>query len=454
LKKVNAVSLDSLIAFALFLNSLRYSSLVNVFAIVLISLIYVTIHNIKNVCIKNHDIYDINMIYLAIETSCDETAISIVETKNSATELYIHSNLVISQINIHQAYGGVFPAMAKREHSRNLVPLLIQALKEANLEEKAKLTTNLSDIEIILEREPELFEMFKNFLKESSIPNIDAIVVTQGPGLAPALWVGVNFARALSIVWNIPLIPVNHMEGHVSSVVLKSHLPGTENAMVNIADIQFPILSLLISGGHTQLIVSEQWGAYDIIGDTLDDAVGEAFDKVARMLGLPYPGGPELSRLASIGKEHERVTLPRPMLHSDNYSFSFSGLKTACRYLIEKLSEENLLDNDMKASIAREFQHAVTEVLVQKTKKALLQYHAHTLIIAGGVSANTYIRESFEHLISNECSDVQLKVPSLELCGDNSLMIASVAVLQEYTKTQKYINASDLKAIANLKISD
>lgn len=398
-------------------------------------------------CQISYQPYDIYMIYLSIETSCDETALSIVETTDNKKELLIHSNLVISQIDIHQEYGGVFPALAKREHAKNLVPLLKQALTEAKLSTKEE-DIQTHELSALLDREPELLQQLQKFLKNSQVPNIDAIVVTQGPGLAPALWVGVNFARALSYVWNIPIIPVNHMEGHISSVVLES----TTNKKEVIKTITFPAIALLISGGHTQLVKVDTWGSYDIIGNTLDDAVGEAFDKVARMLDLPYPGGPQISRLAKEGRENELISLPRPMISSGDVNFSFSGLKTACRYLIEDLEKNDNLTDQHTKDLAFEFEHAVTEVLLAKTKKALIEYNAKSLIIAGGVSANRFIRSSFQDLLNKEFSEVDLHIPVTQLCGDNSLMIATVAVIHEFKNIQKTVSYQELQAKAGLTL--
>ncbi|MCA9352477.1 hypothetical protein KC866_03795, partial [Patescibacteria group bacterium] len=252
------------------------------------------------------------MNILAIETSCDETALSIIQTNNNDTEpnFRVLSDLVISQIDIHAEYGGVFPALAKREHAKNLVPLLSQALRDAGLYSGA--SNGLQDTDIlqqILEREPELFEQLRTLLNTIETPSIDMIMVTHGPGLAPALWVGVNFARALSVAWNIPVVPVNHMEGHITSILLKDDYKNLDEALSPLDSFSFPMIALLVSGGHTQLVLVRGWGDYEIIGETIDDAVGEAFDKVARMLDMEYPGGPKISRAAVHGVENEHVQL-------------------------------------------------------------------------------------------------------------------------------------------------
>jgi N6-L-threonylcarbamoyladenine synthase len=266
----------------------------------------------------------------------------------------------------------------------------------------------------LLHREHGLADNLISFYERHNTPAVDLITVTSGPGLEPALWVGVNFAKALAYLWNIPIVPVNHMEGHVLSSIFDGvHLP----------DLAFPALALLISGGHTELVLMRDWGTYELVGQTRDDAVGEAFDKVARMLGLPYPGGPEISRLASFAREEnlpEFAKLPKPMIDSPNTDFSFSGLKTAVRYAIR---DKELGENDKKA-IARDFENVVTEVLLRKTEKALIDKGAQSLIIGGGVSANTYLRKNVKHHFGALHPDVAVYLPEQKLTTDNSIMIA------------------------------
>lgn len=393
------------------------------------------------------------MNILAIETSCDETALSVIHTETFDTEnpnFAVLSDLIISQIEIHAKYGGVFPAMAKREHAKNLSPLLKQSLQQSGLYQESMSTIEKIDyVKEILEREPELFTELTELLSTIKKPNIDMIMVTYGPGLAPALWVGVNFARALSVLWNIPIIPVNHMEGHITSILLKKNYLNEQNALLDIHLFSFPYLALLISGGHTQLVCVKDWGDYKIIGESIDDAVGEAFDKVGRMLGFSYPGGPKVSKAAMQGKENNRVNLPRPMVHTKDYRFSFSGLKTAVRYLIKDLEEEELLDEQMIADIAYEFENAVTDVLVKKTMAAMEEYSAQGLIIAGGVSANNFITEAFKRELHEYGAELYL--PEKKLCGDNSLMIATAGFIQ-YWKNKKTIDHSELSALGNLRL--
>ncbi|MCX6788232.1 MAG: tRNA (adenosine(37)-N6)-threonylcarbamoyltransferase complex transferase subunit TsaD [Candidatus Kaiserbacteria bacterium] len=365
---------------------------------------------------------------LSIETSCDETAIAILDCtgdEHNAT-FTVRGNTLLSQIEIHKEYGGVFPALAKREHAKNLVPILEAALEEAELlhedvqvipeETRAKISE-------ILAREPGLTELFFEFVSECEPPAIDAIAVTAGPGLEPALWVGINFAQALALLWQKPLVAVNHMEGHTLSALAQS-----ENGTLTIKDVRLPVLALLISGGHTELVTMKEWLQYALVGQTRDDAVGEAFDKVARMLALPYPGGPEISRLAEsvrtsgeLGSSTSKFTLPRPMLHDNTCDFSFAGLKTAALYLLKKNPE---ITEHEKRHIAHEFENAVADVLWKKTARALEETGAQTLVIGGGVSANAHIRRVFTENMRREYSDVTLCIPSAALTTDNAIMIA------------------------------
>ena len=395
------------------------------------------------------------MNILAIETSCDETALSIVKAyteENISPNFTVLSDLVISQIDIHIPYGGVFPAMAKREHAKNITPLLIQALKESDMyKEKKQSKIQQKYIENILEREPECKDALSLLVENIEIPSIDMISVTHGPGLAPALWVGINFARALSAVWNIPILPINHMEGHITSILVKKKKERYEKALFPVCNFIFPMISLLISGGHTQLVLIRDWTDYIIIGETIDDAVGEAFDKTARMLDMQYPGGPKISKKARQGNKNELINLPRPMLHSPDYLFSFSGLKTSVRYLIQDLKKQNAFDDQVICDIAREFEHAVTEVLLTKTCRAIKEYNARGLIIAGGVSANTFITESFKKKVQEY--KIPLYIPEPDLCGDNSLMIATAACIQYWKHNKKAINSyEEVVAIGNLKL--
>jgi N6-L-threonylcarbamoyladenine synthase len=406
------------------------------------------------------------MKILSIETSCDETGISIIDVRGRKNPTFeILADSLNSQIKIHAPYGGVFPALAKREHQKNLPILLERTLKKAHLHqgfgEQAKLNK-----------------------KEKPV---DLIAVTSGPGLEPALWTGIVFAKELSKKWGIPLIPVNHMEGHILSVFGKH----TEKFKIDLPKNKFPILALLISGGHTELVLVNNFGKYKIIGETLDDAAGEAFDKVARMLGLPYPGGPEISKLSEQerrkiifrgGQSNENqilsgrnfstekfaqssgrrlaesrqdlfsFSLPRPMLHSKNFDFSFSGLKTAVLYLIRDLKEKNpkiLEDIKIKKMIAKEFEDAVIETLVFKTKKAIEKYNIKTLIVAGGVSSNKYLGVEMKRITKGKQT---LFSPDKKLATDNSVMIGIVGYLKFLGRGKKGVNPGNIKAEGGLRL--
>jgi len=397
------------------------------------------------------------MKILAIETSCDETAISIIEAKGGSkkTEIKILSNIVLSQVKLHAQYGGVFPNLAKREHAKNLIPVLKESLKKANLLQTKKITEtedkNRAKIENLLQREPDMASLFLDFIPTISTPKIDIIVVTHGPGLEPALWVGVNFAKALSLIWNKPLIPVNHMEGHIFAGMIRKS--GAKK--YKVPNIKFPAITLLISGGHTEIVLMKDFLKYKIIGQTRDDASGEAFDKVARMLSLPYPGGPEVSRLAEKYKSENKtldIKLPRPMIDSKDFDFSFSGLKTSVLYLLQKLEREKIeVDQKIKEEICYEFEEAVTEVLVKKTIKATEKYKGKAVILGGGVSANKRIRQSSKKKIKETLLDVELYLPDTSLTGDNALMIA-IAGYFKYLKTPKKVY-KNIKAEGNLRLS-
>ncbi|OGI95148.1 hypothetical protein A2917_00635 [Candidatus Nomurabacteria bacterium RIFCSPLOWO2_01_FULL_42_17] len=413
------------------------------------------------------------MKLLSIETSCDDTCVSIMEAKGGMTNasFKVLANNSNSQINIHIPYGGVYPVLAKREHKKNLPIILEASLKQAKLKIASPAIRR----------------------KGGKSP-VDVIAVTYGPGLEMCLWEGILFAQNLAKEWNVPIIPTNHMEGHVLSVFGKEKgkfkIPLRHQGSGGQAKLKTPILSLLVSGGHTQLVLTKKWMNYEIIGETLDDAVGEAFDKVARMLDLPYPGGPQISKLAEIQRALEKtafagslsprargalplgstacetprqsvfsMALPRPMLHSKNFDFSFSGLKTAVLYLIKKIGP---LTPRTKAQIALEFENAAIECLVYKTKKAMEKYGAKTLIVAGGVAANKYLRKEMSALGGSALGGKKIKVyfPVKELAGDNSLMIGIAGYLN-YIKLarrkggnkKKTLKPGNIKATGNLRLS-
>lgn len=364
------------------------------------------------------------MNILSIETSCDETAVSIIQaTGEFPTAKYdILGNALFSQVDIHREYGGVFPMLAKREHAATLVAMLEKALDESGLTDSyaPKLFPEQeAHIRELLEREPNLADNLLTFYKEHDVPPIGLIAVTNGPGLEPALWVGINFAKALAYLWNVPVVPVNHMEGHILASIFDTE---EDDQLTQIA---FPAISLLISGGHTELILMKDWKQYEKIGQTRDDAVGEAFDKVARMLGLPYPGGPEVSVRAKRARQENLPSvgelLPKPMLTSGDLDFSFSGLKTAVRYRIQ---DKETLTEDEIAAVCRDFEDVVTEVLLKKTEAAVSEYNAQTLIVGGGVSANQFLKFTFDKHFYHTHPDMPVYFPGPGLSTDNSLMIA------------------------------
>lgn len=391
------------------------------------------------------------MRVLAIETSCDETAVAVLEAEGdeTAARFKILGNALLSQIEIHREYGGVFPAVAKREHAKNLVPLLEAALSEAELlrEDTQSFPEDVrTKVSELLTREPELDEAFFASVSQIEAPAIDVIAVTAGPGLEPALWVGINFAKALSLVWDKPVVAVNHMEGHTLSALAES-----EGNELSLANIELPILALLISGGHTELMLMKEWLSYELIGQTRDDAVGEAFDKVARMMDLPYPGGPEISKLAERDREDFSTmpfSLPRPMLGDATCDFSFSGLKTAVLYLIK---ERGNLSEVEKEQLSREFEDAVADVLWAKTDRALKETGAQTLVLGGGVSANVHIRRTFAAKIAEHHPEIILRIPSSELTTDNAVMIGIAGYFRALR--DEFADIETLKASGNLSLA-
>ena len=314
------------------------------------------------------------MIVLGIESSCDETGVALYDTRRG-----LLSHALYSQIALHAEYGGVVPELASRDHIRRIVPLLKQAFDSASL----------------------------------VAGDVDAIAYTQGPGLAGALLVGSSVAAGLGMALGTPLIGVHHLEGHLLSPLLAKNPPG------------FPFVALLVSGGHTQLMQVEGVGRYTLLGETLDDAAGEAFDKSAKLLGLPYPGGPEISRLAEKGRSGV-FQLPRPMVHSKELNFSFSGLKTAVLTTLKK--EGDCPSDQVKADIARAFVEAVVDVLATKCAAALRQTKLNQLVVAGGVGANRQLREALSGMAAKKRFNVFY--PELAFCTDNGAMIAFAGAMR------------------------
>lgn len=356
------------------------------------------------------------MKVLAIETSCDETGIAIVEGAETEQgyEFRVLGNALLSQAELHAEYGGVYPNLAKREHLKNLPIILGQALQAAGMHAPAA---------------------------------VDAIAVTSGPGLEPALWTGITFAQQLAREWNLPLIPVNHMEGHLLSSLVQDG---------KLEQVSLPVLGLLISGGHTEFVAMKEWFDYEVIGETLDDAVGEAFDKVARMLALPYPGGPHISKMAAYAREAQLVSatkLPRPMLQSGTCDVSFSGLKTAALYALRDQGGVQKLSLDERAAFAREFEDTVADIFVVKARRALEESGAQTFVIGGGVAANTHIRETLRALVTNEFPDVEFRLPEYSITGDNAIMIGEAALVRSLGGAQEAVDPETIRAEGNLSIS-
>ena len=314
---------------------------------------------------------------LGIETSCDETAIAIYDSDEG-----IIGESIYSQMKMHAEYGGVVPELASRDHCLKIIDVL------------------------------------KDALGDCSLSSIDQIAYTSGPGLLGALLIGESFAQGLSCALEIPLIPINHLEGHLMS------------PMMEFPEISMPFICLLVSGGHSMIVDVKAKGEYEILGQSQDDAVGEAFDKVGKLLGLSYPGGPHIEKIAMKGNS-SAYDFPRPMIHSDNLNISLSGLKTAVLYTVQKIDD---LDDDTKADIAASFQKAVTEVLMAKIKKTINNTNRSKVIIAGGVAANKYIREEFRNLES--ILNVKVYYPDLKYCGDNAAMIAYVGSIMSPPEEQ------------------
>ncbi|HCM67695.1 MAG TPA: tRNA (adenosine(37)-N6)-threonylcarbamoyltransferase complex transferase subunit TsaD [Candidatus Kerfeldbacteria bacterium] len=312
------------------------------------------------------------MRILSIETSCDETAISVVDALRG--KFVVRSHIISSQIPKHVKYGGVVPEVAAREHVKNIIPTLYYALKKSKTKPK----------------------------------QIDLIAVTRGPGLMTSLAVGIQTAVGLAFGWKKPLVGVNHMEGHIYS------------NWVEHPTTKFPALHLVVSGGHTELVLMTGHGKYRLLGKTRDDAAGEAFDKVAKILNLPYPGGPSIQRAAEKGNP-QAVDFPRPMMNAQGFEFSFAGLKTSVLYHVQKMKR---VTPRQRADIAASFQQAVVDVLVAKTVRAATQYRVKSVFLAGGVAANKPLREQLAKAIKKELPRALFTIPPFKLCTDNATMIA------------------------------
>lgn len=348
------------------------------------------------------------MYVLGIETSCDETAAAVIRVDNKSKRLLVLSNIIASQIDIHKKYGGVIPEVAAREHVVHILPVIDQAIKEAKINSK----------------------------------KIDYIAVTKGPGLITSLMSGMETVRALSYAWKKPVIEINHIEGHIFA------------NFINIdKDVKFPSLILTVSGGHTNLVLMNKNHKLTIIGETLDDAAGEAYDKAAKMMNLGYPGGPIISEMAEKfannpknTKNSKEIKLPRPMINDGSFNFSFSGLKTSLLYSLQK-------DKNWKKRIPEYcyyYQEAIIDVLIKKTIKAAKKYKAKSIMLAGGVSANKELRLILKEKVEKELPTVDIYIPNLAYTTDNAAMIAAAGVFKALKgKTKDY---TKLKTDPNLKL--
>lgn len=369
------------------------------------------------------------MRIFAVETSCDETSLAVLDA--SGANIKIVKHLVASQADVHREFGGVVPNLAKREHIRNLPVLLGKIAQIPNFQCPTSNKFPISQ-----------FPKLKKFFNR-----IDLIAVTVGPGLEPALWAGINFAKSIARATGKPIVGVNHLEGHLYSFLLqkktaisKSKFPvskkGNRNLEIKDLRLEFPAIALIVSGGHTVLLLMKSPFHYRKIGETRDDAAGEAFDKVARLLRLPYPGGPEIEKLARHGR-HDAVVFPRPMLNQKNYSFSFSGLKTAVLYYLRDHAEDF-----SREDVAASFERAAFDVLAGKTARAALEYRARSVLLSGGVAANTSLRKAMRVALSSLPGAPKLIVTPKRFCTDNAAIIATAAYINHLRKIKRRLTAS------------
>lgn len=352
------------------------------------------------------------MKVLGIETSCDETSAAIIDVTETKG-ITLLSNVISSSMQLHSQTGGIIPEIAAREQIKYILPVIQEAIRKAQI----------------------------------TISDIDTIAITYGPGLIGSLLVGVETAKTLSVVWNKPLFPVNHLLGHIyanwinptviSSEQSESRDPKTVNSVRN--DIIFPAVGLVVSGGHTDLVLIENYNKLQWIAGTRDDAAGEAFDKIGRLLNLPYPAGPQIEQLAKKGNP-KAFRLPRPLLHDESLDFSFSGLKTA---VLRETQKIKTLDDQTVADLAFATQDAIIDVLVTKTLKAVEQYSAKSLLLGGGVAANTTLTEKFKYILNTKYQilNTKLFVPTKSLCTDNAAMIAAASIFTSQETSWKDVSA-------------
>lgn len=365
------------------------------------------------------------MLILGIESSCDDTSVALIESSDQGH--IVIAEKTASQIDVHKKYGGVVPEIAGRMHAEKIVPLIEEVLHP---------------------RDPSLTSPYKG----EDMVRPDAIAVTSGPGLITGLIVGVEAARTLSYSKGIPLVSVNHTEGHIHSVEISNK------------KIEYPAISLIVSGGHTELIYIKEQGNYEVIGKTKDDAAGECFDKVAKLLDLPYPGGPQISKLALTGNT-QAIAFPRPMTHEKNFDFSFSGLKTSALYWLRdnNLAVEKIIPYDLPTGIygqppnpptlndfCASFEQAIVDVLTEKTLNAAEKYKPKTIILAGGVSANQKLRSTLEEMIKRNYPKITLQYPQIQYCMDNAAMIATAGYYKAIKKD--FTDWKNIKADPNWEI--
>jgi len=342
------------------------------------------------------------MNILAIETSCDDTGIALVKVNGKKQPRFrILSNFISSQVEIHKKWGGIYPTLAKREHQNNLSII------------------------------------FKKILRQISHKRIDLIAVTIGPGLEPCLWVGINFAKDLAKKMKSPVVPVNHIEAHI---------------LINFLNNKciLPAICLVVSGGHTQLILTKKIGKYQILGETRDDAAGECFDKTGRILSLGYPGGPAIAAASQKNTGNNCINLPRPMINQKNYDFSFSGLKTAVLYDFKNRPSRVRKSKKYIQAMAAEIQQAVIDVLIKKTLKAAKHHGVKSIILGGGVAANNELRKQFKKKIKKEIPYSTFYIPDSKYCTDNAVMTALTGYYHRQEKKKK--NLEDIEAKAGLRL--
>jgi len=350
------------------------------------------------------------MRVLGIESSCDDTSVALLDCSQKG--YFVLKEKTASQIKIHKKYGGVVPEVAGRMHAEKIIPLIEKILSNLSKGKKIK-------------------------------PNV--IAVTAGPGLITGLIVGVEAARTLAYAWNIPLVAVNHIEGHICSVEIRK-----QKAESRKQGVKYPAIALIASGGHTELILIKKQGQYTLLGKTKDDAAGECFDKVAKLLGLPYPGGPQISKLAEKGNPRA-INFPRPMLNNNNFDFSFSGLKTSALYWLEKNAKKKTIGYELLAmnytDFCASFEQAIIDVLIGKTIKAVLKYQPKTVILGGGVSANKKLRKTLKEELDKNVPSTKYQVPSTKYSMDNASMIAVAGYYK--AKQKKFTPWQKIKACPN-----